>query len=652
MRKLPLWIMNQNKPSVYDSESATAIEMVGKVYGAMQELIDEYNSFATNCNKLIEDFTSGALKDAETFRTALRQEFQDFIDVVNLKIMSQDKKISDLSNYVKNNIAGVINDIIAEMKENGELSDDIIDSLDILNKQVILKDNAKITFLGSEGSEDCGLTAVFQTTDKCFIFDLGFNNTCKYLIDFINENNIAKVDGVIISHLHDDHIGSVDENYNAVGFNYLMNALPNVFADCKFYLPHKADSWIEQNWMSVCGHMGYKQSLESIVGSILNKDNIVYPAEDGYIVEIDENTRIKFYNLNSTNYNEYFENRINYNDYPSDYAIYNNFSMISIIEHHNNKIGITGDIEYLAEGKYSEVFNGVDVLQIEHHNENSYSHPDYLKNITAKIGVIPSCTYFSNDRRFRPTTNQILNCGGKVFYTSDCGNVEIISTERDIYTSGNAPIDVNNTASYSLGYGNKTDCSDMNNLLEPGVYTFKSYDEFSALANIPDKIISGCKVIVEDLTHDTRVKKQTVISANDRNYTIAVRLCYNDGLNGMEFKPWKYYYPAEVIEYEDGFYELYGDGRYKIVCTKTFTPTETNTIIEGLTYSESLYYTLPFEVNTAYIQGTAEPLAFVTNMGKSTSNDNSIYFRLVTNGKANVDINVTLTIEGKIKEGN
>lgn len=56
MKMLPLWVLPPTLPSVYDAESATALEMTAKVYGAMRELISEYNTFAATLNANIQKF--------------------------------------------------------------------------------------------------------------------------------------------------------------------------------------------------------------------------------------------------------------------------------------------------------------------------------------------------------------------------------------------------------------------------------------------------------------------------------------------------------------------------------------------------------------------------------------------------------------------
>ena len=87
MLQLPIWNLTDKLPAFYDLESGTAIEQTAKVYGAMRTLIDEYNEFATNINKEIAKFEASTDMDIDIFKTEIRQEFQDFIDIVNLKLM-------------------------------------------------------------------------------------------------------------------------------------------------------------------------------------------------------------------------------------------------------------------------------------------------------------------------------------------------------------------------------------------------------------------------------------------------------------------------------------------------------------------------------------------------------------------------------------
>lgn len=118
MYLLPKWIITNKRPSIHDTESLTILEGMGKVYGAMNDLINEYNSFADNVNTIITEFTQSATKNQEEFEVALRQEFQDFIDVIEIKTQQQQTQIDNAVSYMQDNIISttrnLINDGIAK----------------------------------------------------------------------------------------------------------------------------------------------------------------------------------------------------------------------------------------------------------------------------------------------------------------------------------------------------------------------------------------------------------------------------------------------------------------------------------------------------------------------------------------------------------
>ena len=78
MQLLPKWTMLRPMPVLYDTESATAIEMVGKVYGAMNELIKEYNSFADEVNTKLGSFTAEEQEKRKEFELAVTKTMREF----------------------------------------------------------------------------------------------------------------------------------------------------------------------------------------------------------------------------------------------------------------------------------------------------------------------------------------------------------------------------------------------------------------------------------------------------------------------------------------------------------------------------------------------------------------------------------------------
>ena len=182
MRKLPHWCLTDKFPGFYDTESGTAIEQTAKVYKAMNELIEEYNLWIDKVNVLIENFIKDTSGDYEIFKVAMRQEFQDFIDVVNLKIQSQDTVIADAVDYMKNNLRTSIRELISGLRVTGELNEDIIACFDDFASQITAEQTARKTADENLNKLITNLAIEFQynTNDESLAIDMaiveGSNN--------------------------------------------------------------------------------------------------------------------------------------------------------------------------------------------------------------------------------------------------------------------------------------------------------------------------------------------------------------------------------------------------------------------------------------------------------------------------------------------
>lgn len=128
--RLPHWVLTDLHPAFYDTESDTAIKMVAKLYAKMQELVDDYNVYIDNVNNLIEAFTSGMNNDMNSFKLEMRTLYQEFIDVIDIKVANQDKEIQDAINFMKQNLANSITTLINQMRESGELDQAILNAIE------------------------------------------------------------------------------------------------------------------------------------------------------------------------------------------------------------------------------------------------------------------------------------------------------------------------------------------------------------------------------------------------------------------------------------------------------------------------------------------------------------------------------------------
>lgn len=118
---LPLWILTNKYPAIYDGESATAIEQTAKVYGKMQELITDYNNYVNQINTAIADFENSINQDFESFKQEILNITNNYIACVDMKIANQDSTIAEAIQYMKDNIIQTATNIIDQAIADGEI---------------------------------------------------------------------------------------------------------------------------------------------------------------------------------------------------------------------------------------------------------------------------------------------------------------------------------------------------------------------------------------------------------------------------------------------------------------------------------------------------------------------------------------------------
>lgn len=137
--QLPHWCITDKYPAFYDTESATAIEQTAKLYGAIQEIIKDYNKFAEEVNQIITEFIESANQDQEEFKCKITKIMHDYIAKIDEKIKLQDYKMNEAIDYMKNNIMESISELFREMKENDEFNDVILEVLNDIKEKLVSK---------------------------------------------------------------------------------------------------------------------------------------------------------------------------------------------------------------------------------------------------------------------------------------------------------------------------------------------------------------------------------------------------------------------------------------------------------------------------------------------------------------------------------
>lgn len=133
---LPLWVLTNKYPAIYDGESASAIEMVAKVYGKMQEMITDYNSYVKQINAAIADFEAATNQNFEDFKQEILNITSDYIACLDMKIKNQDSKIEEAIQYMKDNIIQTAETIFTEAIQNGDIQADLITEYNAENESM------------------------------------------------------------------------------------------------------------------------------------------------------------------------------------------------------------------------------------------------------------------------------------------------------------------------------------------------------------------------------------------------------------------------------------------------------------------------------------------------------------------------------------
>ena len=157
---LPRWVLTDLQPAFYDIESVTAVKMVAKLYGKMEQLIDDYNYFVDTINKNINDFEEGMIEDFDCFKDCIKKLIEDYIDSIDMiianqnrnitesisaqnqaitdKFLEQDHKIDDAINYMKTNLIATVTTLFNNAVHNGDITATLLEDYDSTNESLVL----------------------------------------------------------------------------------------------------------------------------------------------------------------------------------------------------------------------------------------------------------------------------------------------------------------------------------------------------------------------------------------------------------------------------------------------------------------------------------------------------------------------------------
>jgi beta-lactamase superfamily II metal-dependent hydrolase len=330
---LPPWVETGLQPAFYDLESGTVLQQTARMYDKVNQLIRLFNELSeetqTTVTEYINKFT----------------ELKDFVDTYfdNLDVQEE------------------INNKLDAMAESGELADIITEYLNSYIEVIFPN-------YGTDGYDTLGDCSIIKTANKVVMIDTFTDDaTCFSSIqETLFQNNISKIDYLLITHYHTDHYG----NYQRLIASGLIN-------DARIILPRAV----------VYGEIN---ATGNDIKTALTTAGLTYETADNETIDIDTGVTMRLFNASADDYQHWEDLNV---------GNYNTFSICAEVRINDRKLLFTGDAtaetnnyvceNYIDEGNY-------DLLKDCHHGLTNYSplftrkaNPNYVL-VPASAGMITS----------------------------------------------------------------------------------------------------------------------------------------------------------------------------------------------------------------------------------------------------------------------
>lgn len=227
------------------------------------------------------------------------------------------------------------------------------------------------------GQGDCEL--IRTPGGETILIDAGTNATGDELVAYIQSMGIQKIDKLIATHPHEDHIGGMDEVVNA-------------FTIGDVYLPKVADSQTPTT-----------KTYERLLTAISDKGLQITQGQGGMTVLEEEGVKLEFLAPNS-----------------DLYSGLNSYSIVAKLTCGEKSFLFTGDAEEDSEEEMVALGYDLqsDVLKCGHHGSSTSTCDAFLQAVQPKYAVI-SCGLDNDYGHPHRETMQKLNRAGTTIYRTD-----------------------------------------------------------------------------------------------------------------------------------------------------------------------------------------------------------------------------------------
>lgn len=222
--------------------------------------------------------------------------------------------------------------------------------------------------------------------NETMLIDAAESYQSENIINYLKNLNYQKIDYVIGTHPHTDHIGGLKD-------------IINTFEIGKIYMPKVVST---------------TKTYESLLMAIKDKNLKINTAKAGTSIIDTDTLKINILAPNNSIYTEL-----------------NNYSVVTKITYGTTKFLFMGDAEKLSENEIKENVTA-DVIKIGHHGSNTSSSIDFIKKVNAKYGIISVGLNNKYNLPKEETITNWKNSGTKIYLTSTNGTIRASSDGTNI----------------------------------------------------------------------------------------------------------------------------------------------------------------------------------------------------------------------------
>ena len=237
--------------------------------------------------------------------------------------------------------------------------------------------------------------------NETMLIDAGEAYKSENVINYLNNLGITKIDYVVGTHPHTDHIGGLEEVINTFDIGSIY--MPRASSTSKTYL--------------------------DLLTAINNKGLKVKTAKSGVVVLDDDNLKLEFIAPNSNSYSEL-----------------NNYSAVLKLTYLDNTFLFMGDAETLSENEVTCDVDA-DVIKVGHHGSDSSSGIEFVKKVSPEYAIIMVGEGNSYNHPYQSIIDRYESVGAKVLRTDLDGNIVCDSDGVDVTCKGDKDSSSNSSSS-------------------------------------------------------------------------------------------------------------------------------------------------------------------------------------------------------------